>query len=194
MALTTWAGMRGALIGGSGLVFHAAGMTFLGQFLDHDLTFDPTSSLERQVDPEAISNFRTPALELDSVYGSGPGATPHLYDQQPADPFDRGIKLLTEAIDGCEAVSRGGVTRHDLPRNRQGVALTGDPRNDENLIVSQLHLVFLRFHNAAVDHVRAELGAARVVRDHAAQAREQRRRRLRLVGVEAHRPPHRPYP
>lgn len=138
----------------------SAGMTFLGQFLDHDLTFDPTSSLERQVDPEAISNFRTPALELDSVYGSGPGATPHLYDQQPADPFDRGIKLLTEAIDGCEAVSRGGVTRHDLPRNRQGVALTGDPRNDENLIVSQLHLALLRFHNAAVDHVRAELGAA----------------------------------
>src|SRR3712207_1085974 len=42
-----------------------AGVTFLGQFIDHDMTFDPTSSLERQVDPEAVSNFRVPALELD---------------------------------------------------------------------------------------------------------------------------------
>ena len=51
-----------------------AGMTFLGQFLDHDMTFDPTSSLERQVDPEHIANFRTPTFGLDNVYGAGPGA------------------------------------------------------------------------------------------------------------------------
>src|SRR5829696_4370789 len=44
-----------------------AGMTFLGQFLDHDMTFDPTSSLARAQDPESIRNFRIPALELDSV-------------------------------------------------------------------------------------------------------------------------------
>lgn len=50
-----------------------AGMTFFGQFLDHDLTFDPTSSLERQVDPESIANFRTPAFELDNLYGAGRG-------------------------------------------------------------------------------------------------------------------------
>jgi hypothetical protein len=61
-----------------------AGMTFLGQFLDHDMTFDPTSSLERQSDPEAIRNFRNLLLELDSLYGSGPGASPHLYDQSVA--------------------------------------------------------------------------------------------------------------
>src|SRR5688572_15671627 len=46
-----------------------AGFTFLGQFIDHDVTFDPTSSLEQQNDPESITNFRTPLLELDSVYG-----------------------------------------------------------------------------------------------------------------------------
>lgn len=115
-----------------------AGFTFLGQFIDHDITFDPTSSLERQEDPEAISNFRTPALELDSVYGSGPGASPHLYDRE-----DRAKLLL----------SADGV---DLPRNHQGTALIGDPRNDENLIVSQLHLAFLKFHNAVVDAVRKD--------------------------------------
>ncbi len=56
------------------------GFTFLGQFLDHDMTFDPTSSLERQNDPESITNFRTPSLELDNLYGSGRAASPHLYD------------------------------------------------------------------------------------------------------------------
>src|SRR5687768_11713022 len=35
-----------------------AGFTFLGQFLDHDMTFDPVSSLQRQTDPEKITNFR----------------------------------------------------------------------------------------------------------------------------------------
>lgn len=58
----------------------AAGFTFLAQFIDHDLDFDPTSSLERQSDPAAISNFRTPAFDLDNIYGSGPSASPHLYD------------------------------------------------------------------------------------------------------------------
>ena len=43
-----------------------AGMTFLGQFVDHDITLDTTSSLEQQVDPEAIQNFRTPTLARPS--------------------------------------------------------------------------------------------------------------------------------
>lgn len=118
-----------------------AGFTFLGQFLDHDLTFDPTSSLERQSDPEAIENFRTPAFELDSLYGAGPAASPWLYDSSPA---NRG-KLLIDAD-----------RPHDLPRNSQGTALLGDPRNDENLIVSQLHLAFVKFHNAMIDKLKAE--------------------------------------
>ena len=132
-----------------------AGMTFLGQFLDHDMTFDPTSSLERQQDPEAVQNFRTPALELDSVYGSGPSASPHLYDQSPS---GKGIKLLVEEIPGSPVKSRGGVMRFDVPRNSQGTAMLGDPRNDENMIVSQMQVAFLKFHNAVVDHVVATTG------------------------------------
>src|SRR5271170_8486343 len=62
-----------------------AGFTFLAQFLDHDLDFDPTSSIERQADPNAITNFRTPSLDLDNVYGAGPMASPHIYDQMNAD-------------------------------------------------------------------------------------------------------------
>ena len=129
-----------------------AGMTFLGQFIDHDITLDTTSSLEQQVDPEAIENFRTPTLALDNVYGQGPSNNPHLYDA--TDP----VKLLVEPIPGSDAASRGGVVRMDLPRNSQGTALIGDVRSDENLVLSQLHMAFLMFHNACVDHVRATTG------------------------------------
>ena len=110
-----------------------AGFTFFGQFVDHDITLDTTSSLERQNDPAAIRNFRTPLLELDNVYGSGPDATPYLYNR------NRPGRFLTGNNDG---------NPDDLPRNSQGTALIGDPRNDENGIVSQLQLAFLRFHNA----------------------------------------------
>ena len=115
----------------------AAGFTFLGQFIDHDITFDPTSSLERQSDPEAIHNFRTPLLELDNVYGSGPSASPHLYDATTGN-----IKLLVDKD-----------FPNDLPSNSQLTALIGDPRNDENLIVSQIQLAFIKFHNSVIDRL-----------------------------------------
>jgi hypothetical protein len=134
-----------------------AGFTFLGQFIDHDMTFDPTSSLARRQDPEAIRNFRIPALDLDNVYGGGPVASPHLYDAT----VDGGrTTLLVEEIPGSAAVSIDGSARHDVPRNSQRTALIGDPRNDENLIVSQFHLALLRFHNRVVADVKAALGGS----------------------------------
>jgi hypothetical protein len=47
----------------------------LGQFIDHDLTFDPVSQLGVKTDPNALHNFRTPHFDLDSVYGAGPMKT-----------------------------------------------------------------------------------------------------------------------
>lgn len=123
-----------------------AGFTFFGQFIDHDLTFDPTSSLDRQNDPESIENFRTPTFELDSVYASGRAASPHLYDINSGR-----TKFLIEKLDPADATSQD-----DLPRNSQNVAIIADPRNDENVIVSQLQLAFLKFHNAVVDQVQDE--------------------------------------
>ncbi|MBA3597170.1 MAG: peroxidase [Methylibium sp.] len=133
-----------------------AGMTFLGQFLDHDLTLDITSSLEQQVDPELIQNFRTPAFELDSVYGQGPQGSPALYDQS----IDDGrTTFLVEAIPGSPAQCRDGSQKFDLPRNSQGTPIMGDPRNDENMVLSQLHVAMLRFHNAMVAKVKAHTGS-----------------------------------
>jgi hypothetical protein len=119
-----------------------AGYTYLGQFVDHDITFDPVSSLERRNDPDALVSFRTPRFDLDSLYGAGPADSPWLYDQE--DP----VKLLI----GHNTGPHDEPT--DLPRNQQGRALIGDPRNDLHVIISQLTLAFLRFHNAVVDHLR----------------------------------------
>ena len=58
-----------------------AGYTYLGQFIDHDMTFDTTALSEQPRDPQAIFNFRTPQLELDSLYGTGPSGMPHLMSE-----------------------------------------------------------------------------------------------------------------
>lgn len=110
-----------------------AGYTYLGQFIDHDVTFDPASSLQRANDPNALHNFRTPRFDLDSIYGEGTADEPFLYERD-----SDGRLLLGRVGEGEEL---------DLPRNAEGVALIGDPRNDENVVVSQLQLLFLRAHN-----------------------------------------------
>jgi hypothetical protein len=122
-----------------------AGYTYLGQFIDHDITFEPMSMLGRDNDPRALVNFRTPRFDLDSVYGAGPAAQPFLYDWRRG--HHPGVKLLVDRR--CD----GDAPVVDLPRNSQGRALIGDARNDEHLIISQLHLLFVRFHNRVVDHL-----------------------------------------
>ncbi len=128
-----------------------AGMTFLGQFIDHDLTLDLKSSLLQMSDPRSTVNFRTAAFDLDSLYGQGPDESPELYDRTSGD-----IKFRVDLIPGSEAVSRNGAARYDVPRDANNNAIIGDSRNDENVVISQLHLAMLRFHNAVVDHLRAK--------------------------------------
>lgn len=130
-----------------------AGYTYLGQLIDHDITFDPTSSLQRMNDPEGLVNFRTPRFDLDSLYGSGPVDEPFQYDRS-----SDGVKFLIGK--GKHTDTGENTADDDLPRNVQGRALIGDPRNDENVIVSQLHLAFLKLHNRFVDQVSADQGLA----------------------------------
>ncbi len=108
-----------------------AGMTFLGQFIDHDITLDVSSELGRNARHQLITNVRTPSLDLDCVFGAGPDGTPHLYSA-----LHRGFLLMGTRQNAL-----------DLPRNCDGTALIGDPRNDENAIVSQIQGLWIRFYN-----------------------------------------------
>ena len=139
-----------AVLGGPGGIMHdaedasgnseiPAAYTFFAQFVDHDITLDAGSELHSpELHPHEIDelpNLRSASLDLDSVYGFGPEVSPHLYD-----PSQRGLLLVGSQVNGVE-------NPRDVPRRTDGHALLGDPRNDENLFLSQLHLLFLRFHN-----------------------------------------------
>src|SRR5215207_554244 len=112
-----------------------AGFTFIGQFIDHDITLDTTPLDEQQADPDAEVNFRTPRYDLDSVYGGGPTNNPEFYD--PADPAKL---LLTPNVNGVL----------DVPRDGNGRAIIPEARNDENLIIVQFHKAVIQFHNRIV--------------------------------------------
>ncbi|MCB8836543.1 peroxidase family protein [Aurantimonas sp. VKM B-3413] len=114
-----------------------AGMTFFGQFVDHDITLDAQSAIGTKLDPRSIRNVRTPSLDLDNVYGDGPDGSPHLY---------------SEKYDGYLLFGRKDNPL-DLARNDRGRALIGDPRNDENIIVSQIQGAFICLHNILMTQV-----------------------------------------
>jgi hypothetical protein len=138
-----------------------AGFTYFGQFVDHDITLDVSSSLDVDTDANTINNMRSPTLDLDSVYGRGPGLDPFLYVFPSLGP-STAIKFQTgtNTFTGAGGPSRAGTditmvdaqSSFDVPRILgTNTAVIGDPRNDENLIVVQFHHAMLRFHNAVVD-------------------------------------------
>jgi Animal haem peroxidase len=118
-----------------------AGSTFMGQFIDHDLTFDLTSRLAVLAEPTESPNERDPRFDLDPVYGGGPLTDPDLYVPVPRGSRARPTKLRIES---------GGLFE-DVPRNADGTAIIADPRNDENMMISGLQAAFILFHNHAVD-------------------------------------------
>lgn len=124
-----------------------SGYTYFGQFVDHDITLDIDSKLDVEIDAKTLVNYRTPNLELDSLYGDGPAIDTFLYDNE-------GVKLLVGK--NSTAVGTISQTDLDLQRNVNQIAIIGDPRNDENLFVAQLHLSFIKFHNAVVDRLRLD--------------------------------------
>ena len=112
-----------------------AGWPFFGQYVAHDLTAD-RSPLRAHNDLGALRNMRSPRANLEALYGGGPGGSPYLYQRD--DP----AKLLEN--DG------------DLPRNQQGIALIGDPRNDVHVFMGQMQVAFIAAHNLLVDRLRED--------------------------------------
>ena len=134
--------------GGGGDSGIPAGYTYLGQFIDHDLTFDRTDvALGTDITPAEMKQARSPALDLDSLYGAGP-------TNEGSKRFyrDDGRRLR---MGRTEAVGSGPLDAHegfDLPRSdARKLATIPDRRNDENLAVAQTHLAFARFHNRVLD-------------------------------------------
>lgn len=114
-----------------------AGQPFFGQYVAHDITAD-RSPLRLQTDINSLRNIRSPRANLEALYGGGPVGSPYLFDQGDSS------KLLL------------GVGGRDLPRNQQGIALIGDPRNDVHAFMTGLQLAFIRAHNHLVDRLRAD--------------------------------------
>jgi hypothetical protein len=123
-----------------------AGITFLGQFVDHDMTLDLDSRLGQPTPPETSPNSRDPRLNLDSLYGGGFGDTRYVL------PDGR------MRVERCDPANES--SREDLPR-LDGVAMIADPRNDENLMIAGLHAAFLLFHNRALETLPTGDAAAR---------------------------------
>jgi hypothetical protein len=108
------------------------GLVFFGQFVDHDLTLNATTAGQGpSISATTPVDVRTPALDLDPVYGLGPHDQPAFY-----------------TADGLFfQLGPGGA---DLLRDDEGVAIIGDPRNDDNGQVLSIHLAFQKYHNTMV--------------------------------------------
>jgi hypothetical protein len=141
-----------------------AGFTYLGQFIDHDMTLDLNPLSGKIDDPTMVRNFRTPGLDLDSLYGAGLGPHRFLFRQD-------GPRFLIGTASPSSDAQGAAVPAlpNDLERTRHGVALVGDHRNDENLVVAQIHLAFLKFHNKVVDLLAASGTPASSLFDDAAK-------------------------
>lgn len=146
--------------GGSGPSDVPSGFTYLGQFIDHDLTSDKTKViLGHDVSPGELLQARSPRLDLDSLYGAGPS------HPGSAVFFTDGRHLKTGRT--VSAGDDAAMTGFDLPRTGTGAsraakrrALIPDLRNDENLAVAQTHLAFIRFHNRVLDSLPASIPPA----------------------------------
>ncbi|ADW69079.1 peroxidase family protein [Granulicella tundricola] len=108
-----------------------AAFTFVGQFIDHDLTMNAVDLFEVQTDE--VANTASPLIDLDSVYGAN--------RTKLTAPFSK----IFHADGRFRMVDRGGY--EDLVRDEVGNALIGDQRNDENQMILQIHLLVMKVHN-----------------------------------------------
>ncbi len=119
-----------------------AGYMTFGQFIDHDITFNQNGSLE-EFDGTENTNFRSPHFDLDSVFSGGKHKNVYMYN---------GDYLVYDE------------ENNDLARNHKGTAIIGDPRNDENLLIAQMQLLFIKFYNKVMKTASCHEEAKNIVR------------------------------
>lgn len=143
--------MAQARVSGSSRI--PSGYVYLGQMIAHDITKleKPGAQKARDVQKPAIAprvedlvQLRTPTLDLDCVYGAG-------FDDETVSVDKSSGEMRLGAVTG------GDGALDDLPR-RSGspIAHIPDDRNDENMLLAQLHVLFLKLHNFFVRELHAE--------------------------------------
>lgn len=118
---------------------------YLGQFINHDLSLDSTGwESAGDVEPEKTENKKTARLDLEPLYGGESNDGSVIYN---------GDKL---GLGETQSGKRGkDSSDNDLPRNNNGIATIPDSRNDSTLLIAQLHVLLIKFHNRIVDDLAA---------------------------------------
>lgn len=158
--------------------------TYFSQFVDHDITLEAVTKdvpLDGNLQPmqlceieESIKNTRTATLDLDSMYE--PALLHGMYypvPRHPTNPHKLAIGRAVKTQSSIHHPPGTDLNDSDLPREFfsddpevDRVAKIGDVRNDQTLMISQMHLAFLRAHNAIVDQGKSFHDAAKLLRQH----------------------------
>ncbi|WP_156908870.1 peroxidase family protein [Bradyrhizobium murdochi] len=156
--------------------FIPSGYTYLLQFIAHDLVHSAIPLSVAGGLGRGTTNARRTPLRLETLYGSGPVGSPHIYAlDAPSD--DRRTKLRLGRMRWKENEPATGCPFRDIARtpaeNVTGIdrsikgvrvalteALVADPRNDDHAVMSQLTALFALLHNGLVDIIRRREGNA----------------------------------
>ncbi|HPQ99006.1 MAG: hypothetical protein H6561_00695 [Lewinellaceae bacterium] len=143
--------------------------TYLGQFIDHDITartdretsiseiggYDGNPCSLSPLNPneviEGLTNGRRPQLDLDSVFGDGPAFASE-FDNEHYNYETKADALYNKV--SLDLKLNTAANHFDLNRTADGRALIADARNDENLMISQLHASFIAAYNKIMHYLR----------------------------------------
>lgn len=108
--------------------------TYIGQFLDHDLSKQTLENFTEKINADEIKNERCALLNLESVF-KGKAV------------YDENCYLVLEK-------NKNDIL--DVPRNDQGIQILGDTRNGENQITLQFTMIIMKYYNKVLKQIHKE--------------------------------------